>query len=229
MRAGVGLFVLTLAAGSLGLGGAAVAGGASCSATGQISHVYDVNGDFPSYIKRYSAQAPNGARWSGTHMDGTHFYELHGVRLAVDFGGTTYEIYSNAVVTLDCAGVADRASDAPDVRLLHGSITVHTSQVAPGNVSSEEGRYGPVPGGESTDYFVFRKLATSSATARDKMRWFLDKPDQPTGKTKVKSVVQPYVGVNPNVGPKPGTVRKIRQALLTTTTSYGQGTAVYHH
>jgi hypothetical protein len=169
--------------------------------------------------------------FTGTTLTrGDHFYELYSKTIVLSFGKNTYRLSGNAVFDLGCSGEAagDRAI-MPSISMLRGKATVRTTHVVEGSVLTEEDLVGPIPSSAATKYQVVRKLKqTTTLTMRQKIDWYQDLYRQPTGSTTSKTLTTTRVNVTPYVGPRHGTCRHVHSSVLTTTTTYGHGTAVYH-
>jgi hypothetical protein len=192
----------------------------------KTAHIKSVSGT--GYMNIYGRKTPTGAKWHGDTMRRNHFYELHHVRVKVNYGGATEILGGNAVVKLTCAGVAaGDPLDVPNLDMLRGTDVVHATHATPATVSTEEGLFGPVPGSAAMVFRVQRTLADDNLTLEAALAWYGDYENQPTGTTTTKTKSELQVNVTPYVGKDPGTCRHVDHAKLTTTTSYGHGTAVY--
>lgn len=195
-----------------------------CASTATIT---DRSGD--GQVEWYGQEAPTGATWHGDTVRRKHFYELHHLAITIDFGHVTYTISRNAIFRIGCSGVsAGSPLEVPDVSLMRGKAVVHTTRRVPGSVSTEEGLFGPVPGGGAMAYLVSRALTQSAPPSmNDKIYWYADYSNQPVGTTDTQAKSADKVNVTPYVGPDPGTCRHVDSAELTTKSSFGHGTATY--
>ena len=170
-------------------------------------------------------------RFTGKRLTrGAHFYELYSKTIVLSFGKNTYTLSGNAVFDLGCSGEAagDRAI-MPSISMLRGTAIVKTTRAVEGSISTEENLVGPIPNSAATKYKVVRKLKqTTTLTMQQKINWYEDLYRQPTGSTTSKTLTTIRVNVTPNVGPRRGSCRQVHSAVLTTTTAFGHGTAVYH-
>jgi hypothetical protein len=117
----------------------------------------------------------------------------------------------------------------PSMSMLQGSATVMTTRAVEGSISTEEGLYGQLPNSAGTKYNLVRVLhQTTPLTMAQRINWYLGYSNQPVGVTYSKTLTTSRINVTPYVGPRRGSCRHVHSAVLTTTTSYGQGTAVYH-
>lgn len=212
-----------LAGSTLGVATPAGASGWECART---AHIDSVTG--PGYLNIYGLKTPTGQKWSGDTIRRHHFYELHHVHVRVTYGDATEELSGNAIVMLTCSGkAAGDPLDVPNLVMLRGTAVVHATKGSPDTVSTEEGLFGPVPGSAAMVYKVHRSLADSDLTLEGALAWYDNYENQPTGRSTTKTVSGLKVNVTPYVGKDPGTCRQVDHAALTTTKSYGQGTAVY--
>ena len=165
---------------------------------------------------------------AGRRRQRNHFYELHNVQVTLNYGGVTEILSGNAIVALTCAGVAaGDPLDVPNLKMLRGTLVVHATHKVPATVLTEEGLFGPVPGSAAMVFRVHRSLADSHLTLEGALAWYGDYNNQPTGTTATKTESDPKVNVTPYVGPSPGSCRHVDHATLTTTKTFGHGTAVY--
>jgi hypothetical protein len=181
------------------------------------------------YVKWFGAEAPNGAKFTGTTLRHSHFYELHAVALTLSFGTNTYRLDHDAIVLLSCAATAaGQPAKMPNVVMLRGRAVVKTTRSYLGEVRTEEGLIGPVPGSAAMSYQVVRTLRqTTPLTLNQELEWFHNTVRQPTGTTTTKRLTTPKVNVTPYVGPRIGTCRHVVSASLSST-AWGRGTATYH-
>ncbi len=170
-------------------------------------------------------------RFAGTRLTrGVHFYELYNKTIVLSFGKNTYTLGGNAVFDLSCSGEAagDRAI-MPSISMVRGTAIVKTTRAVEGSIFTEENLVGPIPNSAATKYKVVRKLKqTTTLTMQQKINWFEDLYRQPTGSSTSKTLTSIRVNVTPNVGPRRGSCRRVHSAVLTTTTGFGHGSAVYH-
>jgi hypothetical protein len=154
-----------------------------------------------------------------------HFYEATS-EVVLRVKGNRLTIARGSTFKLSCYGRSRTAPLWPAVMLLQGSVTLTTAKARPAGVTTEEGLYDPRTV-TAMRYRVSRTLSSkSSPTFEEKLRWFGDQSNQPTGTTKVRSMSRGViVGVTPYVGKGKGRCRYVRSARLTTKGSYGNGTA----
>lgn len=215
------------------IAGPAHATGWVCANKATVQKVVDVTSQRTGEIVRYGAGAPMGAPWTphGTDdaLQRNHYYELRGVDVTVNFGGVLESLSSNAIVALACSGVAaGHPLNVPSLEMLRGSVDVHTTKSVPASVSTEEGLFAPVPGSAATAFRVQRVLANSKVTVYQELMWLGGYDNQPSGTTRTNTLTALKLNVTPYVGADPGTCRHVDSAVLTTTTSGGHGTAIYH-
>ena len=195
----------------------------TCAST---AHVDNVSG--PGYMNWYGQEAPTGKKWHGVTMKRDHFYELHHVHVRISYGGATEVLSGNAIVLLSCAGIAaGDPLDVPNIVMLRGTDVVHATHAVPATVSTEEGLFGPVPGSAAMVFQVHRSLTDSQLTLEEAIAWYQGYNNQPTGTSATKTESGLKVNVTPYVGPDPGSCRHVDHATLTTTKTFGHGTAVY--
>jgi hypothetical protein len=60
------------------------------------------------------------------------------------------------------------------------------------------------------------------------VKWFEHIANQPKGVTNVTTLTGVLENVTPYVGPDPDRCRHVHSAKLTTTSTFGHGTAIYH-
>lgn len=170
-------------------------------------------------------------KFTGSHVTyGTHFYELHGKTITLAFGGNTFVLGSNAVFALNCSGTAaGQKAKMPSIRMLRGKATVRTTHAVEGSVAAEDGLFGPIPGSSATSFTVSRTLRQHSPlTLMQAVYWFMEYTNEPAGTSRITTLTHTLVNVTPYVGPRRGSCRHVHSAVLTTTSTYGHGTAIYH-
>ncbi|MGH8862967.1 MAG: hypothetical protein ACRDVG_17310, partial [Jatrophihabitantaceae bacterium] len=81
----------------------------------------------------------------------------------------------------------------------------------------------------ATSFSVVRTLRQHTAlTMNQRVNWYLGYRNQPAGTTISRTRTNLRVNITPYVGPRHGSCRQVHSAVLTTTTTFGHGTAIYH-
>jgi hypothetical protein len=199
-----------------------------CATTAKIVHTHG---------KGYLAWAGKETKGAVKHFhgskltEGAHFWELHGETITLSFDHNTYALAGDAVFMMGCSGLAagDKAV-MPSITMLTGTAVVKTTDAVEGSVLTEENLIGQRTNGPGMTYSVARKLHQHHAlTMQQKINWFLNYSNQPTGSTTSKTLTHhKKLNITPYVGSKHGTCRTVKSAVLTTSGSYGHGHAVYH-
>jgi hypothetical protein len=156
-----------------------------------------------------------------------HFYEATS-KLALTVRGNAINVAAGTIFKLTCYGTSKGAPMWPAVDMLKGTVTFGTNKSHPAAAMTEEGLFGP-HNRPDMQYKVSRTLTSKLSLTQDKkMQWFAGAMGQPTGTTRVESLVEGVVvNVTPYVGQGPGHCRYVKAARLTTVGRYGRGTATY--
>ena len=223
----VGCASLLVGAGSLLTSGSASASGNQCATSARI-----VARTGHGFIMWNGKETKGVAtKFTGSVLTyGVHFYELHNEGIKITFGGDTYTLGGNAVFDLGCSalGIGQKAI-MPRINMLVGNATVKTTHAVEGSVSTEESLLGQVPQSAAMSYFVTRQLSQHSVlTLGQKVNWFEKMANQPNGVTNVRTLTGVLDNVTPYVDPHPDKCRHVHSAKLTTTSTFGHGTAIYH-
>lgn len=206
----------------VGLYGLVVAGGSAADANHLCAmSATIVSRGHATLITDYSQAHPNGVTLSGGDLVAHHFYDIERGKLAIRYGSNTYRIGPReSVIALGCYGQSrDQPADLPALRMLEGAARVSVSQSSPGAIVTEEGLYGPIPGGTIPRRYTFsvtRKLRHNPNT-RQALMWFAGLAGAPTGKTVIRTDGSELVNVTPYMGPKPGACVHVRTAWLRST------------
>ena len=178
-----------------------------------------------SGVTEYSQASPTGGPLLGATLEYPgHFYQL-ARPLELRLKGNTIAVSSGAIFKFSCYAHTRTSRKLPAVNLLKGSLTITTSEDDPAGVISEEGLFDPRS--DATIVFTVKRTLAKRGelTMDDKIHWFANFSDQPTGATTIAS--RSIVGVTPYVGPRIGTCRYVHAARLATHGGYGKGTATY--
>jgi hypothetical protein len=156
-----------------------------------------------------------------------HFYEAAS-KLAVTLHSNEITVTKGTIFKLTCYGASKGAPLWPALDILKGTASLGTVKGHPAGIITEEGLFDP-RGRQDMQYRVSRTLTSKQPlTLEQKMLWFARVNSQPTGTTRVQSLVKgAIVGVTPYVGSRPGSCRYVNAARLTTKGRYGRGTATY--
>jgi hypothetical protein len=206
----------------VGLGVAALTGGAAadprhlCAATAGI-----VSAGRGVLITDFSQAHPNGVPLHATQLVAHHFYDVEHGKLELRYGSNVYRVGpAESVIALGCYGQSrSQPADLPALRMLEGAVRVGVSQTAPGAVLTDEGLYGPIPGGTIPRRYTFsvtRKLQHNPNVTQALM-WFAGLAGAPTGVAVVRTRSSSLVNVTPYVGPHPGVCVHVRTAWLRST------------
>jgi hypothetical protein len=172
-------------------------------------------------ITDYSQANPNGVTLRGGQLVAHHFYDVEGGNLAITYGSNTYHIGpAESVIALGCYGQSrSQPADLPALRILEGAARVSVSQSSPGALVTEEGLYGPIPGGAIPRRYAFSVTRTlrHNPNLRQALMWFAGFAGAPTGNTIVRTEDSQLVNVTPYMGSRPGVCVHVRTAWLQST------------
>ena len=200
--------------------GSSPASAASCpkaSATVESGSVVDYSQDQPEG----APPADGKLRYPG------HYFEATST-LSLTLRENAISVAKGTIFKLTCYGAAKDAPLWPALDVLKGTVNLAAVEDHPAGVITEEGLFDPRDR-QDMQFRVSRTLTSKAPlTEKGKMRWFARMSSQPTGTTRVESLVKDViVGVTPYVGSTPGKCRYVKSARLTTKGRYGRGTASY--
>jgi hypothetical protein len=181
----------------------------------------------------FSAQNPMGVPLHGSVLRSQgqgHFYELAGLSVTLRWGSNAYELSHGATFALGCYGQATGSNVFyPALRMLSGNATVHVAASDPGGVLTNEGLYGPIPGQQIHHGYTFRVTRALRAPADHEhlLLWFANYENQPTGTSTIVTQDASLVNVTPYVGPRRGSCRHVRKAILHSTGMQSLGGGQY--
>lgn len=199
----------------------AAARGGTCPSTATVQSITG-SGQLLDFYR----SAPAGAPLAGRTLHQTtnplhgHYYELQGVSAKLRYGLNTYTLSPGTTFYLQCYGQARGSTTLyPALAMLDGTATVHVSASHPGAVLTWEGLYGPIPGATISRGYTFRvtRSTTKPVDPEGVANWFGGFIEQPVGQTTVKVVGRALVNVTPYVGPRRGSCRHVRGAVLVST------------
>lgn len=181
----------------------------------------------------FSAQNPMGVPLHGSVLRSQnrgHFYELAGVSVTLRWGSNAYELSHGATFALGCYGQAKGSNVFyPALSMLSGSATLHAAASDPGGVLTNEGLYGPIPGQQIHHGYTFHviRVLRTPADHEHLLLWFANYANQPTGTSTIVTRDASLVNVTPYVGPRPGSCRHVRKAILHSTGMQSVGGGQY--
>lgn len=199
------------------------AGGASATTRQCASSATIIRQSSTGSLIWYDSQkARNGAPYRAHTLPrgGARWWELHGGRtLTLAFGGDRFDLSGNAIFALTCSGVSKaQGAIMPTITVLQGTIVVHTTRTVLGAIFAEEGLIGPVTSNPAMVYTVTRVTTQKNLTPNQKFSWLANYTNQPAGTLTARTdVVGKLINVTPYVGPRIGSCRHVKSAVLHTT------------
>ena len=146
----------------------------------------------------------------------THAYLVQGHQVTLHFGGMTYVFSPGSFFSMTCSGQAKGAPLKPTIYLGAGKVFVEDPRSFSGGAMSLEGLYGSVPGARGALQFTLTRTPVGPVTSLIDFIWTVSGRYTTSIRGTSTVVIRRggHLNVTPYAGPRIGSCRHVRAALL---------------